>query len=234
MTFGGLFPFDVKYRLEAWFKYFSKLDTSLNIKIRTQFDGKGTIKPMQRKIITSLLNFSDSADLDDRQIFDEDAMSKVLDTLNGNAKQNVDLIKKFIDDIKDNENIYKTLPYDEYNEELENSMFTIILKCYYGKFDSLNFRVITSLYNGCIPLIDEDYDVGNLQIPVEFKNDIIVSSHNDIEQKIKYFRENPEEYKKLFFKLYDYYIKDEHFSIDYYRSEFKNNLFREIYEPINI
>lgn len=196
--FGGLFPFDVDYRINDYYNYFNNLKNNNSI-IRTQVNGKSSI--------------SNKTFIQEKQ----------------SIKNKKNINEKLIDDILNNKLIKHTLNYDDYNNELQQTMFTLILKCYYGKYDSLNFRFINSIYFGTIPLIDYQYDIDNLQIPKYFKDKLIVKNHIDIENKIQYYKNNYNEYKKLFFELYNYFIKPEYFTINFYINEFKNKYFKEIY-----
>lgn len=132
-------------------------------------------------------------------------------------------------DIKNHNNIYSVLEYDEYNKELKKSMFTLLLECYPGKYDHFTLRFISSLFFGCLPLISEEYDVNNLQIPIEFRSKLLVKNDQDIMDKINYYKNNYDEYKKLFYDMWNYYINENHFKREFYENEFKNNLFKEIY-----
>jgi hypothetical protein len=133
-----------------------------------------------------------------------------------------------VHDVRANRFVKPTIPYEQYNAELKDYLFTIVLKCYYGKHDSLNFRVINSLYFGTIPLIDSEYDIDNLQIPAELKRYIVVSDYQDIEQKVKHYRDNPDEYRDLFYKLVKHFVDEKYFTESYYRHEFKK-YFAELY-----
>ena len=200
--FGGLFPFEIDYRKNAWYVFFQ--DLNVNGNIRTQTNGKPVV-------------------------LDKNGLLTVEEQKLPKKYQNKEEINKFINDILKHKMVKDTIPYKEYNAELKDSLFTIILRCYYGKYDSLNFRMINSLYFGTIPLIDESYDYDNLQIPKHLKNKIIVRNHKDIEEKIEYYRNNMEEYKKLFFELFDFYIDKNYFNEEFYEKIFKNNYFKEIY-----
>lgn len=196
--FGGLFPFQVDYRINAWYRFFDKLN--VNGIIRTQVDGKPIINENGLKLTKLPKKF------------------------------NNDEVKKIINDILKNPLVTNTIPYDQYNDQLKDSLFTIVLKCYYGKYDSLNFRIINSLYFGTIPLIDSEYDIDNLQVPEYFKNKLIVYNNNDIEDKVNYYKNNIDEYKKLFFELFDYFIDKKYFDLNYYNNEFKKDYFDKFYK----
>lgn len=200
--FGGTFPYDVGYRLNDWTRFFDKLDVDATI--RTQTDGMSTITGTEIKDPMETKKFKG------KKIKDEAAL---------------DVIRS----ISTNKNVKPTVEQDIYHEEQKDYRFTIILKCFYGKFDSLNFRIYSSLANGVIPLIANDYDVDNLQIPEKFKDMLTVYDNKDIELKVEWAKERPEEYIQLFWDMYDYYVRREHFKENWYHSEFKNDYFKEMY-----
>ena len=200
--FGGTFPYDVSYRLNDWKRFFNELDVDATI--RTQTDGNSTITQSEIKDPLETKKFKG------KKIKDEAAF-------------------EVIRSISINKNVKPTVSQDEYHEEQKDYMFTIILKCFYGKYDSLNFRIYSSLANGVVPLLADDYDIDNLQIPEHFKKHLIVSHNLHIEDRIAWAKKYPESYKKLFWEMYDYYVKSEHFNEDWYHSEFKNNYFKELY-----
>ncbi|MDF2535127.1 MAG: hypothetical protein K0R18_1286 [Bacillales bacterium] len=200
--FGGIFLYEVDHRVNAWYNFFQNLNVDGIIRTQT------TLKPA---------------------IDSKDSLLQIDQLKLPKKYQNRPEVNKFLTDILEHPLIADTLPYEQYNDQLQDYMFTLIIRCYYGKYNNLTFRIHNSLYNGTIPLIDADYDVHNLQIPKEFRDKLIVKDNKEIEDKIKYFKEHPEEYRELFFAMYDYYIKDEFFEKSYYNDVFKNNFFKEIY-----
>lgn len=200
--FGGTFPYDVSYRLNDWKRFFNELDVDATI--RTQTDGTSTITQSEIKDPMETKKFKG------KKIKDEAAL-------------------EVIRSISVNKNVKPTVSQQEYHEEQKDYRFTIILKCFYGKYDSLNFRIYSSLANGVIPLIADDYDVDDLQIPERFKYYLTVSDNNEIEERVQWAKRWPLEYKKLFEEMYEYYVKPEHFNEDWYYNEFKNNYFKEMF-----
>lgn len=201
--FGGTFPYDVNYRLADWFRYFE--DLNCDARILTQTDGTSTITMSEIKDPLETKKFKG------KKIKDEQAL-------------------EVIRSISVNKNVTPTVLQSKYFEIQKEYLFTIVLRCFYGKYDSLNFRIYSSLVNGIVPLLADDYDIDNLQVPEKFKQYLVVSDHKDIEYKIKWAKEKPEEYKKLFWELYNYYVKPEHFDTSWYKEQFKNNYFVELYE----
>lgn len=201
--FGGTFPYDVGYRLNDWVRFFDKLKG--DVMIRTQTDGTSTITQTEIKDPLETKKFKG------KKIKDEKAL---------------DVIRS----ISVNKNVEPTVSQEQYLKEQKEYLFTIILKCFYGKYDSLNFRVYSSLVNGIVPLIADDYDIDDLQIPKEFKQYITVSNNKDIEDKINWAHQNPDKYKNLFWSMYNYYVKPEHFEDEWYKQVFKENYFNELYK----
>jgi hypothetical protein len=200
--FGGTFPYDVGYRLNDWTRFFQDLDVDATI--RTQTDGESAITGTEIKDPMETKKFKG------KKIKDPAAL---------------DVIRN----ISINKNVKPTVSQEEYHEEQKDYMFTIILKCFYGKYDSLNFRIYSSLANGVIPLIANNYDIDDLQIPLQFKKYLVVENNSEIESLVSFYKNNPTEYKRLFWRMYEHYVKPEHFDEDWYYQEFKNNYFKEMY-----
>lgn len=138
-------------------------------------------------------------------------------------------IQQFITDINGNTYIQPTLDYGQYNESLREALFTLALRCYYGKEDNLGFRIANALVFGTIPLIADDYDKRELYVPKQFRKWLVVTNSQDIEDKIKLFRNDPEAYKNLFWELFNYYFDKRDFDLDYYHGEFKREYFPGLY-----
>lgn len=200
--FGGTFPYDVSYRLNDWNRFFRDIDC--DALIRTQTDGTSTITQSEIQDPLETKKFKN------KKIKDEKAF-------------------EVIKNISTNKYVKSTVSQAEYHKEQKDYRFTIILKCFYGKYDSLNFRIYSSLLNGVIPLIADDYDVDNLQIPDWAKVVLTVKDNKDIENKIKWAKEQPDNYKALFHALYKYYIKSDHFDKAWYDKMFREKYFKEIY-----
>lgn len=102
--------------------------------------------------------------------------------------------------------------------------YSLILKCV-SINDSLNFRPHLYSYLNILPFFDEEYDPTNIQIPKELRDKLLVKSHKDIENKIKYFNENPDERIELLSKLRNHFIPNaENFKISY-----KEEIHKKIY-----
>lgn len=201
--FGGLFPFGIQHRIDSWETYFKNL--KCNGSIRTQTNGKPKVK--SDSIVASTQVKISKKDL-----------------------KNKEFIDSFINEVLSHSMVLPTVEYTLYNKELSDSLFTIILKCYYGKTDMVNFRFISSLANGTIPLIAQNYDTGHLQIPTQYRKFLEVKNHDDILDKIQWARDNPQEYKNLFDELYNTFIVKKYFDKDYYNTEFKREFFSDLYK----
>jgi hypothetical protein len=205
--FGGTFPYDVSYRLNDWVRYFEHLDVDATI--RTQTDGTSTITQSEIKDPLETKKFKG------KKIKDEKAF-------------------EVIRSISVNKNVKPTVSQVQYHDEQKDYMFTIILKCFYGKYDSLNFRIYSSLANGVIPLLADDYDIDDLQVPERFKtflkSFITVKNNLDIEAIVSWAKAFPESYKELFWEMYDHYVKPEHYDPNWYKEGFRNNYFKELYQ----
>lgn len=201
--FGGTFPYDVSYRLNDWSRFFANL--SCDATIRTQTDGTSTITQSDIQDPLETKKFKN------KKIKDEAAF-------------------EVIKSISLNKYVKPTVSQAEYHEEQKDYLFTIILKCFYGKYDSLNFRIYSSLLNGVIPLIADDYDIDNLQIPKDLKDLLIVKDHKDIEKCILWAKRFPLQYRSVFYELYEYFVKPYHFDKDWYTKQFREKYFRELYK----
>lgn len=200
--FGGTFPYDVGYRLNDWTRFFQ--DLKADAVIRTQTDGNSTITGAEIKDPLETKKFQG-------KVIKDEAAFNVIRNISRSP-----LVKP-------------TVPQEVYHEEQRDYMFTIILKCFYGKYDSLNFRIYSSIANGVIPLIADDYDIDNLQIPKFIKDLIVVSNNDDIENMIQWAKEDPEGYQQLFWLIYDRYVREYHYEEEWYEQVFKNNSFKELY-----
>lgn len=200
--FGGTFPYDVGYRLNDWTRYFN--DLNVDATIRTQTDGMSTITGTEIKDPLETKKFKG------KKIKDEAAF-------------------EVIKNISINKNVKPTVSQEVYHEEQKDYMFTIILKCFYGKYDSLNFRIYSSLANGVIPLIADDYDIDNLQIPERFKKHLTVQDNIGIESLVAYYKQYPDRYEDLFWDLYNHYVKPWHFTEGWYEQQFKYTHFKEMF-----
>jgi len=102
--------------------------------------------------------------------------------------------------------------------------YTFIMRCV-SLQNSLNFRPVYYTYLRILPFIDELYDPDYLQIPKDIQDKLVVKNSSDIQERIKYFNENPEERLELLNKLHA------HFAIDNFLANWEtdtSNYFKTI------
>ena len=76
--------------------------------------------------------------------------------------------------------------------KIKEFKYSLILSCVSPE-DSLNFRIVRDVYHNILPFLDQDYDPCYLQIPKHIQDKLIVTSGEDINDKIKYFNDNNQE-----------------------------------------
>jgi len=89
---------------------------------------------------------------------------------------------------------------EEYEEHIKRFRYGILFRCV-SFYDSLNFRPILYARLRILPLLDPQYDPAALQVPPYIQSKLVVHSHQDIAEKVKYFDEHPEEREKLLDEL---------------------------------
>jgi hypothetical protein len=95
----------------------------------------------------------------------------------------------------------------EVSQNIVNYKYTFILRCVSIE-DSLNYRPVHYTHLRILPFIDSLYDPTHLQIPKRIQDKLVVKSAQDIEERIKYYEENPQEREDILNDLH------EHFNID--------------------
>ena len=96
----------------------------------------------------------------------------------------------------------------EYEEEVKRYRYGLLLRCV-SHYDSLNFRPILYSRLGILPLIDPSYDPMGLQIPLDIQEHLLVADSAEIENRVKYFNENPAHREELLKKLeYKFNVKE--------------------------
>lgn len=106
---------------------------------------------------------------------------------------------------------------DEYEEKVSKFKYGVLFRCV-SYNDSLNFRPILYARLRILPLLDPQYDPAALQIPPYIQSKLLVHSHEDIAEKVKYFDEHFEEREKLLDELEDI------FSIKTFEKTWKKDL----------
>lgn len=89
---------------------------------------------------------------------------------------------------------------DEYEEQVSRFRYGILFRCV-SYYDSLNFRPILYARLRILPLLDPQYDPTGLQVPPYIQQHLLVHSHEDIAERVKYFDEHPLERENLLDKL---------------------------------
>lgn len=136
---------------------------------------------------------------------------------------------KVVDDINNHKLNDGLLPNVEFEQKLNDYRYTLILKCA-SINDSLNFRIIYSLLFDMIPLIDENYDIDNLQIPDKFKSKLSVTNSKQLIERLTHLENNINETKELLDEMKDFYLNEKYYSKEWYEKEFKDKYFNNIYK----
>lgn len=111
-----------------------------------------------------------------------------------------DTFSELLEDIESHPHYLGHLVPDEYEEQVSRYKYGILFRCV-SKHDSLNFRPVLYARLRILPLLDYMYDPAALQIPEYIQSKITIRSHADIEAKVKYFDENPEEREQILDEL---------------------------------
>lgn len=136
---------------------------------------------------------------------------------------------KVIEDINNQPLNAGLLDNKAFEEKLKDYKYTLILKCASTE-DSLNFRIHYSLLFNMLPIIDNQYDQANIQIPKKFKDQLVVNNSSDIEKRLEFFENNKEVADNLLKEMQDYYLNEKYTNKDWYLEQFKNKYFMEIFK----
>lgn len=92
--------------------------------------------------------------------------------------------------------------YDECTNELLNHRYSFvpppIIK------NSYHRRIAHAVALNNLPIVSYDYDTLNKQLPAKFNNILRVNNSSEINQKIKYFNQNPEEAQEIIDEIKQY------------------------------
>jgi hypothetical protein len=123
--------------------------------------------------------------------------------------------KELVEDVK-NHSLYSghLLP-NQIKKEISAYKYGLVIRCISNN-DSLNFRPILYTHLKILPLLDPQYDPSFLQIPQMIQEKLLVKDHFDIQNKIKYFNQNPTEREKILDQL------NQHFQIQDFQMNWKN------------
>lgn len=100
------------------------------------------------------------------------------------------------------------------NKEIDNYKYTFIMRCVSCN-DSLNYRPVQYTYHRILFFLDPMYDPEYLQIPKHIQEKLIVHDSTDIENKIQYFEEHPEEREQILDELWKHFEIDKWLESDY-------------------
>lgn len=112
------------------------------------------------------------------------------------------------------------LPH-ELNGVTAKYKYGLILRCV-SVNDSLNFRPVLYTYMNILPFLDFGYDPEFLQIPKHIQDKIVVHNSKEIDEKIEYFNNNPDEKQYVLEEL------RELFKIDGWENRTEEMIQREI------
>ena len=108
--------------------------------------------------------------------------------------------KELLEKVKNDPHYMGRCEYEDVNKVLLEHKYSLITHC--ASFsDSLNFRPVSYAMNGVLPLLEAGFDPGCLIYPREIQDKLIVSSSNDIEDRIDYFNKHDNERKELLLKI---------------------------------
>lgn len=186
----GLILMNKGSRLELWSKYLKNLRLE---------NSDLYIPPVKNKLIASKEKSSDKL-IKRNQNLMTDNIYKVLKEIESHPMYNGYI-----------------LPI-EINDTIIKYRYSLILRCV-SICDSLNFRPLLYTYYKILPFLDPEYDPSYLQIPKEIQDKLIVNDSTDIENKIQYYEEHPEEREEILNKLWNHFEIDKWLRPDYYKKQ---------------
>ena len=86
------------------------------------------------------------------------------------------------------------------NKEISRYKYGMVFRCV-SVNDSLNFKPVLYTYMNILPFLDVGYDPEFLQIPEEIQKHITVENSTDINNKIKFFNDNPDQKENVLLML---------------------------------
>jgi len=143
----------------------------------------------------------------------------------GHTKKGLQIIDEKFTDIKNaiinHPNFSGHLLPSEVKKHIVAYKYSLVLRCV-SIYDSLNFRPIYYVYLNILPFLDHMYDPDYLQIPKKFQDKLAVSNSQDIEDRIKYYNQNPKERIQLLKEMREF------FEIDEFLEDWKNITLKHI------
>lgn len=91
--------------------------------------------------------------------------------------------------------------------------YSLILKCV-AQTDSLNFRPVNYAKDRVLPLLDPEYDPECLQIHNELQDKLVVRNSDDIQERVQWFENNPDEREEIIDQLRELFNVDWWLSAD--------------------
>ena len=141
-----------------------------------------------------------------------------------NSKYSKDAIKKaeekfsqLVDDIKTHPNYSGFLLPQDVKRNIIKYKYTFVLRCV-SYDDSLNFRPVYYAYLKILPFFDKEYDPSYLQIPKEIQDKLVVTSAQEIQEKIAYYNQHDDERLELLEKLRT------HFGIENFENDWQSKI----------
>ena len=134
---------------------------------------------------------------------------------------------KLIEEIKNHKSYKGEVTPDELNEKFKEFKYAICLRTV-SIHDSLSFKPVNYVNVGILPFFEPEYDPEGLQIPKEIQEKLLVKNSKDIDEKIKYFNEHPEEREELVKKL------QKHFKLDEFINNTDNIIEKSIKRLLNV
>ena len=105
---------------------------------------------------------------------------------------------------------------EEVNATIEQYKYTLILRCV-SYYDSLNYRPVLYTFHRILFFLDPQYDPACLQIPKKIQEKLIVNNAKEIEDKIDYFEQHPDEREEILNQLWKHFEIDKCLQPNYYK-----------------
>ena len=130
----------------------------------------------------------------------------------GHTKKGLGVLEERFSEIKNDiinhPNFSGHLIPNEIKRNIVSFKYSLVLRCV-SIYDSLNFRPVFYTYLDILPFLDHQYDPDYLQIPKKFQDKLVVRSAEDIETRVAYYNQHPEERIQLLKELREFFEIDE-------------------------
>ena len=157
----------------------------------TIFQEKGSRKDMWDEFLKDIKS-------DDCSYFIPLRKNGIIKVRNGRSERAEDILAEhdeladLYNEVKDHKNFKGSLLPSELNDKTARFKYGMVFRCV-SINDSLNFRPVLYSYMDIVPFLDYQYDPAYLQIPKNIQDKLVVRSASDIDEKIKFFNDNPSE-----------------------------------------